>query len=117
MAAAAVGTTIKTVGRLMWATGGLPPRGRDRSALRLSVAEREGISRALLAGTSLRAIATGLGRAPSTISGEVARIFAPAELESIDELISLLGGAPNAIEELAQPGIQVELVPTDHSTT
>lgn len=45
------------------------------------------------------------------------RIFAPAELESIDELSSLLGGAPNAIEELAQPGIQVELVPTDHSTT
>jgi IS30 family transposase len=73
VAAAAVGTTIKTVGRLMWATGGLPPRGRDRSALRLSVAEREEISRALLAGTSLRAIARGLGRAPSTISREVAR--------------------------------------------
>ena len=40
------------------------------------------------------------------------RVFAPAELDAIDELSSLLDGAPNAIDELAQPGIQVELVPT-----
>jgi transposase, IS30 family len=73
VAAAAVGTTVRTVGRLMRATGGLPPRDHARSPLRLSVAEREEISRALLAGTSLRAVARGLGRAPSTISREVAR--------------------------------------------
>ena len=43
-----------------------------RSALRLSLAEREEISRGLAGGESLRAIACGLGRPPSTISREVA---------------------------------------------
>src|SRR5665811_1372630 len=73
VAAAAVGTTEKTIGRLMRETGGLPARGRDRSPLRLSVAEREEISRHLVAGASLRAIAGVLGRAPSTVGREVAR--------------------------------------------
>jgi IS30 family transposase len=40
--------------------------------MRLSLAEREEISRGLAAGRSLRSIATGLGRAPSTVSREVA---------------------------------------------
>jgi len=44
---------------------------RTRSPLRLSLAEREVISRGLAAGESLRAIAARLGRAPSTISREV----------------------------------------------
>jgi IS30 family transposase len=44
---------------------------RKRSLLRLSLAEREGISRGLAAGESLRVIAGRLGRAPSTISREV----------------------------------------------
>ncbi len=39
---------------------------------RLSLAEREEISRGLAAGASLRAVAAGLGRAPSTVSREVA---------------------------------------------
>jgi IS30 family transposase len=43
-----------------------------RSPLRLSLAEREEISRGLAAGQSLRTIAVGLGRAPSTVSREVA---------------------------------------------
>jgi IS30 family transposase len=43
-----------------------------RSALRLSLTEREEISRGLAAGESLRAIARGLTRSPSTISREVA---------------------------------------------
>jgi IS30 family transposase len=38
----------------------------------LSLAEREEVSRGLAAGLSLRSIAVGLGRAPSTISREVA---------------------------------------------
>lgn len=42
-----------------------------RSPLRLSAAEREEISRGLKEGRSLRAIASRLGRAPSTISREV----------------------------------------------
>ena len=46
---------------------------RERSPLRLSLAEREEISRGLAAGESLRAIGRRLGRAPSTISREVSR--------------------------------------------
>ena len=47
------------------------PPARTRSALRLSLAEREDISRGLAAGESLRAISARLGRAPSTISRDV----------------------------------------------
>ena len=46
---------------------------RKRSPLRLSPAEREEISRGLVAGLSLRQIAMGLRRSPSTVSREVAR--------------------------------------------
>ena len=42
------------------------------SALRLTLAQREEISRGLAAGQSLRAIAASMGRAPSTVSREVA---------------------------------------------
>src|SRR6266498_2461832 len=68
VAAAAVGTTPTTIDLLMRTTGGLPARGRERSALRLSAAEREEISRELRLGASLRVIARRLGRAPSTVS-------------------------------------------------
>ena len=51
--------------------GGIRPDPRRRSPGRLSFAEREEISRGLAAGRSLRSIAAGLGRAPSTISREV----------------------------------------------
>ena len=44
-----------------------------RSPLRLSLDEREEISRGLVAGESLRSIAGRLGRSPSTVSREVAR--------------------------------------------
>src|SRR5438132_10732949 len=47
-------------------------REPKRSPLRLSLAEREEISRGLAAGRSLRGIASGLGRAPSTVCREVA---------------------------------------------
>ena len=44
-----------------------------RSPLRLSLAEREEISRGLVAGESMRSIASRLGRSPSTVSREVRR--------------------------------------------
>ena len=67
----AVGCSRKTIQRLLIASGGLVPRARVRSPLRLSPAEREELSRGLLAGASFRVIASQLGRAPSTISREV----------------------------------------------
>jgi Helix-turn-helix domain len=60
-----------TVRDLLKRCGGVRPARRRRGELRLSLAEREEISRGLAAGRSLRAIAAGLGRAPSTVSREV----------------------------------------------
>jgi len=54
-------------------TGGIRPAQRCRSRLALTLAEREEISRAMVAGHSIRSIATSLGRAPSTISREIKR--------------------------------------------
>jgi IS30 family transposase len=71
-AAAAVGCSTKSIQRFMVRTGGLMRRARARSALRLSLAEREELSRGLVAGDSLRLIAGRLGRSASTISREVA---------------------------------------------
>ena len=71
-AAAAVGCCAKTVQRLLRCTGGFRSRRRPRAPLRLSLAEREEISRGLLAKDSSRAIAGRLGRAPSTVSRDIA---------------------------------------------
>lgn len=71
-AAAAVGCTTKSIQRYMAATGGVRPR-RKRSPRRLLPSDREELSRGLVAGDSLRSIAGRLGKAPSSISREVAR--------------------------------------------
>jgi IS30 family transposase len=71
-AAAAVGCSTKSIQRFLALSGGLKRRVKERSALRLSLAEREELSRGLVAGDSLRRIARRLGRAPSTISRDVA---------------------------------------------
>jgi IS30 family transposase len=54
-------------------TGGIPPPERCRASLALTLAEREEISRAVVAGFPVRAIASILGRAPSTVSREIKR--------------------------------------------
>ena len=51
--------------------GGTRPTPRERSDLRLSLEEREEISRGLAAGYSIRAVAEALGRSPSTMCREV----------------------------------------------
>ena len=51
--------------------GGKRPTPRQRSELRLSLEEREEISRGLAAGDTIRAIAEALGRSPSTVCREV----------------------------------------------
>ena len=58
-------------------TGGIRPPERSRSPKALTLAEREEISRAMVAGFSIRAIAVILGRAPSTISREIKRNGGP----------------------------------------
>jgi IS30 family transposase len=54
-------------------TGGIRPPKRRRSRLALTLAEREEISRGVVAGHSIRTIASSLDRAPSTVSREVNR--------------------------------------------
>jgi IS30 family transposase len=69
----------EVIGRDRWTTrrninylARRPAPERKRSPLRLSLAEREEISRGVAAGESLRSIARRLGRSPSTVSREVA---------------------------------------------
>jgi len=71
--AARVGCSEKSIQRYLASIGGLQSRGKPRSARYLSRAEREEMSRDLGCGESVRTIAARLGRAPSTISREVAR--------------------------------------------
>ena len=66
-----------SVNRILAETGGIRPAQRRRSQLALTVAEREEISRALVAGQSIRSIAALLGRAPSTIGREIKRNGGP----------------------------------------
>ena len=54
-------------------SGGIAPAARRRSSRALSLAEREDISRGIACGSSIRAIASGLDRAASTVSREVTR--------------------------------------------
>ena len=75
--ARALGLSTGGVWAYLMRCGGIRPVPRRRSAGRLSVIEREEISRGLAAGLSLRSIAAGLGRAPSTISREVAASLGP----------------------------------------
>jgi transposase, IS30 family len=72
--ARALGTSTRTVRRVLARAGGAPSRRsrrRPRSSLRLSLSEREEIRAGVAAGESLRAIARRIGRAPSTVSREV----------------------------------------------
>ena len=62
-----------SIQRILAETGGIRPAPRCRSRLALTLAEREEISRAVVAGHSIRSIAAQLGRAPSTISREIKR--------------------------------------------
>jgi IS30 family transposase len=67
-----VGVSHQTVSRVLKRFGGVPPRWTTCNPTNLSFEDREEISRQLVAKATFRAIATGLGRAVSTISREVA---------------------------------------------
>ena len=65
-------------------TGGFRPPARSRCTTVLTLAEREEISRAVVAGFSIRSIAALLGRAPSTISREIKRNGGRSEYRATD---------------------------------
>jgi IS30 family transposase len=66
-----LGRQNSSLRRFIADAGGRRPTARERSELRLSLEEREEISRGLAAGYSIRAIAEDLGRSPSTVCREV----------------------------------------------
>jgi DNA-binding CsgD family transcriptional regulator len=66
--ARALGLSTGGVRAYLVRCGGIRPVPRRRSPGRLSLVERGEISRGLAAGKSMRSIAAGLGRAPSTVS-------------------------------------------------
>ena len=68
-----LGRNGSSIRRVFEDGGGVRPAPRSRAERHLSLLEREEISRGVAAGDSLRVIASRLGRAPSTVSREVAR--------------------------------------------
>ena len=58
---------------IFYDAGGIRPAPRVRNRLALTLAEREEISRGVVAGHSLRTIASSLARSPSTVSREIRR--------------------------------------------
>ena len=73
-AVAVIDTSRRTGRRVLVEAGGVRPRrGRGLKGRCLSFAEREEIGLSRAAGLSVRAIATELGRSPSTISRELRR--------------------------------------------
>jgi IS30 family transposase len=68
-----VGRPTSVVRSVIVATGGVRPVARRRDTRQLTICEREDIASGVAGGLSVRAIATGLGRAPSTVSRELTR--------------------------------------------
>ena len=71
--ARAMGTYTGVIFAVIEPDGGIFPRRRCRSRRALSLADREEISRGICGHRSIREIARGIGRPPSTVSREIAR--------------------------------------------
>jgi IS30 family transposase len=69
----ALGKHAGSIHGVLSSNGGIMPSSRRRSRLALTLTEREEISRGISSGESIRQIASMLGRAPSTVSREIAR--------------------------------------------
>ncbi len=117
VAATALGCSAKSVQRLLVKTGGVKPRSTPQSALRLSLPEREEISRGLLAGDSCRVIARRLGRSPSTVSRDVAATGHRERYRAwhADETAHRCAHRPKIAKLIAVPRLRraVEPAPTD----
>lgn len=68
-----LGISERSVFRIVTQAGGMPPRWNTRSSCRLSLADREEISRGLELGETFAVIAARVQRHPTTVSREVAR--------------------------------------------
>ena len=64
---------VGSVHGVVSSNGGIVRPNRRRSRLALTLLEREEISRGIATGSSIRRIATEIGRSPSTVSREIAR--------------------------------------------
>jgi IS30 family transposase len=106
--ARALGLPTSTARAYLIRCGGIRPDPRCRSAGRLSFAEREEISRGLAAGRSLRAIGSGLGRAPSTISREVAAHGGPRRYRAApaDQQAWTRARRPQACKPATRPALR-----------
>ena len=82
--ARAIGHPPGSIFTVLRQTGGYVPSPRKRRSGTLTLHEREEISRGLARGASMRLIARRLGRAPSTISREVARNRGGRRYRAID---------------------------------
>ena len=71
--ARALGKPVGSIYGVVRLRGGIAPRARRRAFRAVTSVEREAISRGLAQGESVRAIASALARAPSTISREILR--------------------------------------------
>ena len=71
--ARALARTKGAIHHVLAFNGGIAPVARRRCAVAMLLNEREEISRGIAGGESIRRIAAGLGRSPSTVSREVAR--------------------------------------------
>ena len=66
-----VGVSARTVGRVVAEAGGMAPRWKDRNPGRLSLGQREEISRGVERGDSFRVIGAAIGRHHCTVGREV----------------------------------------------
>jgi transposase, IS30 family len=116
-AAGAAGVSAGTAGRWLRRAGGVKGNGPVRGSGRfLSVAEREEIAVGLAAGLSVRAVAAGLGRAPSTVSREVrrngsrGRYRALAAQSQADDRVARPKAAKLAVNGVLRDWVQEKLV-------
>jgi len=82
--ARALGKRSSSIYNHLRPSGGIRPVPRKRSRLALTSAEREEISRGIVAGQSIREIARTLGRAASTVSREVRRNGGRARYRAVE---------------------------------
>ena len=102
---------VDSVRQLEVTFGGVRPRPRLRSERVLSLEEREEISRGLAEGVSLREIAARLGRAPSTVSREVAHNGGRANYRALraDRRAWRTGQRPKPAKLMACPRLRREV--------